>query len=63
MHESVQVGDLWAEIGMGTPDKDHLEYEVVSVINDGMGNYAEERIGVVQVRWDHENRQLLLIQP
>lgn len=40
---------------------DEQEYEVVTVINFGQeGN--EERMPLNDVRWDHQNKQLLLVQ-
>lgn len=64
----MRVEDLMDEIGTSDSHLAHLQqadnpdYEVVTVLNFEQDE-NEERIQITDARWDHQTKQLLLIQP
>lgn len=57
--EPTKVGDLWMEIGGPIIDP-RADYEVVAAINIDQG-VDEERMKIIEFRWDATKEQLILV--
>jgi len=53
------VRELGSELSDTLP---YADWKVVTAINFGMGEGAEERFPIELVVWDHDNKQLVLVQ-